>query len=413
MAASIGSLVSGYGLALYGYLAIYLAGQFFPTADPTAALLDTFAVFALGFALRPIGGVVFGHVGDRLGRRTALATSILLMGGGTTAIGLLGTYDSRGLWAPVLLLICRVVQGISAGGEIIGAVVLVLEHADPGRQGRTASVNQAAGFVGIAGAATTSLVLASILGPARMAEWGWRVPFVTMAPLSLIGLYLRMRTPDTPAFEAVRDTRLDFPLAVALRTTKRGMLIYIGWLMTFMLGANMLFGYMATYLIRVVGLDSVTAFTAVLAAALLIGVGSWIGGLLVDRFPLQRVAAGTVLVIALTILPSFLIVNRGGLAAAVAGQSVVALCVGIGGIVSALLSIAIFPVRVRFTGAAFAHNVGTVLFGGTAPYVATWLVARGGPLAPAWYLLVASVGGLATLKFLPSASPSRETPQQC
>lgn len=405
MAAGIGNLIEGYDLALYGYLALVLAGQFFPADDPTAALLSTFTVFALGFAVRPIGGVVFGHVGDRLGRRTALAGSILLMGAGTTAIGLLGTYSSIGIWAPVLLLICRLMQGLSAGGEIVGATIFVLEHADTGHRGRTVSVNQAAGFLGIAGAALTSLVLTRLLGPVRLAEWGWRVPFIAVAPLAVIGLYLRLRTPDSPAFEAVRATRLGFPLGIALRTAKRGMLIYGGWLMTVTLGGYLLLGYMPSYLIRVVGLPSTTAFAAGLAAALALAGGLWIGGRLTDRFPLKRIATIAALATALTVLPGFLVINRGGLVAAVAGQAIWAVFVGISGTISALLSVVLFPVRVRYTATAFAHNVVTALFGGTAPYVSTWLVARGGAMAPAWYLLIAALVGLATLWFLPNRSP--------
>jgi MHS family proline/betaine transporter-like MFS transporter len=397
IAASAGNLIEAYDLLLYGYLASILAQRFFPAGDPTSALLDTFAVFAVGFAVRPLGGMVFGHVGDRFGRRTALAASILLMGAGTLAIGVLPTYDTVGPWAAVLLLACRLAQGFSVGGESVGASILVLEHASEGRFGRTASINLVAGYLGVAAASATSLLLARTMGPAEMTSWGWRLPFLAAAPLALVGLYLRLRIPDSPAFTAVRDRRLGVPLADAMRTAKRGMLIYGGWQMMVSLGGFLLFGYMASYLIRVIGLDSAGAFTAGLVAVLAVGVGAVAGGHLVDRYPLWPVAVSVAAGLAVTVLPGFLVIGRGGLGAAVAGQVVWALFVGMSATLSAVLAVVLFPVELRYSATALAYNVSTTVAGGTAPYVSAWLVAdSGNPVAPAWYLATVAVAGLAT-----------------
>jgi MHS family proline/betaine transporter-like MFS transporter len=392
IAASIGTVIEAYDLLLYGYFASIFAQLFFPRSDPTAALLNTFAIFAVGFAARPLGGIVFGHIGDRLGRRTALVASILVMAGPTLAIGLLPTYRSIGVWAPALLLLCRLLQGFSAGGEIVGANILLLEHASAGRSGRWVSANQVATNAGIAAAATTSLVMARVLSEAELASWGWRLPFFAAVPLALVGVYLRLRIPDSPAFRAVAAKRLAFPLGTALRTAKRGMMIYSAWWAMVSLGAYLLIAYMVSYLIRVVGMDSAGAFGANLAAVVILAVGAITGGYLVDRYPPRAVALASAIGIALTTVPSFLIVQQGSVVAAILGQALWAACLGVAATVGATLSLSLFPVEVRYTATGFAYNLTFTLFGSTAPYVSVWLIARtGNPFIPAWYLVVVAL----------------------
>ena len=390
IAVSVGNLIEAYDLLLYGYFATTFAQLFFPRGDPTAALLNTFAIFAVGFAARPLGGIVIGHVGDRLGRRTALAASILAMAGATLGIGLLPTYRSIGVWAPLLLLLCRLLQGFSAGGEIVGAGILIQEHASPGRSGRWVSVNQVAAQVGIAAAATTSLVLARVLSQAELASWGWRLPFFAAAPLAIVGLYLRLRIPDSPAFRAVEARRLAFPLGAALRTAKRGMLIYGAWWAMLGVGAYLLIAYLASYLIRVVGLDTAGAFGVALASVAIFAAGAVAGGHLVDRYPPQLVALAAAIGIAVTAVPSFLVVQQGSVVAVIVGLAPWAAFLGAASTFGVTLSVSLFPVvEVRYTAAALAHNLTIMLFGSTGPYVSAWLVDRtGNPIIPAWYLVV-------------------------
>lgn len=397
IAASVGTVIEGYDLLLYGYFAGVLAKRFFPADDPTAALLNTFAIYAVGFAVRPIGGVVFGHVGDRVGRRPALAASMLLMAAGTLGIGLLPTYQSIGVWAPVSLLICRLVQGFAIAGEYVGANILILEHAADGRSGRAVSANQVAVYVGVAAAAATSLLLASALTPAQLAAWGWRVPFLAAVPLALVGLYIRASVPDSPALHAPGITRPRFPLVVALRTVKRGIAVFAGWLVMVTVGGFLLFGYMPTYLTRVVGLGATTAFGANLAAVFALAAGAVAGGHLVDRFPPRTVASASAVGVAVSVVPGFLLIQQGTFATAVLGQAIWAVGIGIGATVSALLSASQFPVPVRFAATGLAYNVTVTVFGGTAPYVSTWLISRThDPVAPAWYLAGAALLGLGT-----------------
>jgi MFS transporter, MHS family, proline/betaine transporter len=396
LAASIGTLIEGYDSLLYGYFASIFALQFFPRSDPTAALLNTFLIFAVGFAVRPLGGIVFGHVGDRFGRRSALAGSILVMAFATLGIGVLPTYAQVGALAPALLLVCRLMQGFSVGGEYVGANVLILEHSSANRSGRSVSANQIAGYLGISCAGATSLVLANVLSREDLTAWGWRLPFFAAVPLGVMGLYLRLRIPDSPDFEAGRVRRQSFPLATAFRLAPRGMLLYGGWFAMVGLGGYLLHGYLASYLIRVVGLSPAQAFGANLAAVLTLAVGALAGGYLVDKRPPAMVAILSAVAIAAVAVPGFLLIQRGTVLAAILGQIPLAACLGIAATFGATLSLTQFPTEVRYTAAGLAHNVSVTVFGSTAPYVSTWLIARtGSPIAPAWYVSGMALVGLA------------------
>jgi len=393
----IGTVIEGYDILLYGYLAGILAAQFFPAADPTAALLNTFAIFAVGFVARPLGGLAFGHIGDRFGRRTALVSSISLMAVATLAIGLLPTYRTAGAAAPALLLACRLLQGISIGGEYVGANIMVLEHAGRGRSGRSVSTNQVAVYLGAAAAASTSLLVATVLTPAQLAAWGWRLPFLAAVPLGLVVLYLRLRMPESPMTAVVRRSGPPVPLVAAVRTAKRGMLIFAGWLSMVTVGGFLLFSYMPTYLHRVVRLSPGEAFGANLAGLAALMAGAVAGGYLVDRFGPRGVAIGCAAGIGLTVGPSFLLMQRGTLLAALLGQLLWAAGIGASATLSGLLSVVEFPAPIRYTATALAYNVTVALLGGTAPYVSTWLVARtGSPLAPAAYLVLMALVALTT-----------------
>jgi MHS family proline/betaine transporter-like MFS transporter len=393
----IGTVIEGYDILLYGYLAGILAEQFFPAADPTVGLLNTFAIFAVGFVARPLGGLAFGHIGDRFGRRTALLSSIFLMAVSTLLIGLLPTYHTVGAAAPALLLACRVLQGLSIGGEYVGANILVLEHADRGRSGRSVSTNQVASYLGAAAAATISLLVTTVLTPAQLAAWGWRLPFLAAVPLGLIVLYLRVRMPESPMSAVARRSGPAVPLVVAVRTAKRGMLVYAGWLSMVTVGGFFLFSYMPTYLHRVVNLSPGAAYGANLAGLVALMTGAIAGGYLVDRLGPRGVGIACAAGVAVTVGPSFLLMQQGTVVAALLGQLLWAACIGASATVSGLLSIIEFPAPIRYTATALAYNVTVALLGGTAPYVSTWLIARThSPLAPAAYLVVMALVALTT-----------------
>jgi len=398
VAASVGSFIEIYDAVLYGYFATVLAVQFFPAQDPTAGLLATFAIFAVGFLVNPIGAIIFGHLGDRIGRRPALAASLLLMTAATMAFGLLPTYATAGVLAPVLLLVCRILQGLSVSAEIPGAQLLIMEYAPPGRQGRTVAINNVAGNLGGAAAATVGLALARLLPPEQLAGWGWRAAFLAAAPIGLVGLYVRTRLLDSPAFVALgalaRQDRA--PLARALATAKRGMLVLVAWTAASAIGGFLLAGFLPSYLITVAGLSAVDAYSANLVAILLQAASALAGGYLADRFPLRRVAIAIMAGLAVTAVPGFLLITSSRtLLGALLGQGMWAVFIGATYSVGTVLALRMFPVAIRFTALAVAFNVGLTLFGSTAPYVSTWLVsATGSPIAPAVYLAAAAVVGL-------------------
>ena len=397
VATSVGTLIEVYDILIYGYFATVLSQQFFPPGDPTAALLATFAIFAVGFFLRPFGAVIFGHVGDRFGRRTALAFSLLLMTLATVAFGVLPTYAAVGLLAPVLLLLCRVLQGLSVSAEVPGATLLLLEHAPVNRRGLAVSINTVGTGLASVAAATVSLILARLLSPDQLAAWGWRVAFLIAAPIGIVGLYVRTRLLDSPAFlalgEAARQGRA--PLVRAVSTARRGMLVLMVWF-----GAQSIAGYtlsvlMPSYLIRNVGLSPAEAYATNLVAVLISVAFTLLGGFLVDQFPLRRVAIVVMAGTAVVAVPGFLVITvHRTLGAAVIGLVLYAIFLGPVYIVGAVLAMTLFSTGIRFTALALPLNIGTALFGGTAPYVSTWLVATThSPLAPGFYVLAAAAAG--------------------
>lgn len=402
-AATIGTFVEVYDLLVYGYFASILAERFFPLQDPTAALLSTFAILALGSVVRPVGAIVFGHIGDRFGRRTALVASVLLMSGSTMAFGLLPTYDTAGILAPVLLLTCRVLQGLSASGELTGANVLVMEHAPSDRRGRAVAIVNVAGNAGAFTAAAVGYVLARVLRPEQLASWGWRVAFLVAALIGLVGIYLRSRVLESPEFVALGDApqRDRAPLVRTLRTAKRRLLVVTVWIAAASLSGYMLVGFLPSYLLRVGRLSPADAFAANGLSVVVVALSTMLGGYLVDRYPVRRVAIGFAMGTAVAAVPAFLFIVRSGtFAGALIGQSLLAVFLGASGMLGAVLSMVLFPVPIRFTGTALASNFAVALIGSSAPYVSTSLIAAtGSPISPAIYLVVMTAGALLAVMF--------------
>lgn len=403
VAASIGNLIEIYDVLIYGYFAVTLAQQFFPSGDPVAALLATFAIFAIGYVVRPVGAVVFGHIGDRFGRRAALAFSLLLMTLATVAFGLLPTYATVGVLAPVLLLLCRMLQGLSASAELPGAMLLILEHAPVNRRGLTASINNAAGSLATAVAATVSLVLASLLSPGQLADWGWRVAFLIAAPIGLVGIYVRLWLLDSPEFVALGEKARQgsAPLAQALGTVKRAMLVIMVWYGAQTIGGYTLSVLMPSYLIRGAGMSPSDAYAANLIAVLGAAAAAPFGGYLVDRFPLRRMAIASMVGVTVTAVPGFwIIITYPTLGGAAIGQLLCGVFLSVAYTVGAVLTMSLFPTAIRFTAFAVPLSIGITLFGSTAPYVSTWLTTTmQAPLAPGFYLLAAAAVGTLTFVF--------------
>src|SRR5215218_3590317 len=268
--ASIGNLVEWFDFATYSFLAVTLAAVFFPSGNPTAALLSTFAIFAAAFFVRPLGGLFFGPLGDKIGRQRVLATVIILMSLSTFAIGLLPGYATIGIWAPLLLVVCRLLQGFSAGGEFGGGATFLAEYSPDERRGYMVSWLEFSTLIGFILGSGSVLVMNSALGEDAMISWGWRIPFLVAGPLGIVGLYIRLRLEDTPEFRALETTGevAQSPLKEAFVENWRQILQVAGIAIIHNVGFYMVFTYMPTYFSTELGFGQTASFVSIVLAGL-------------------------------------------------------------------------------------------------------------------------------------------------
>ena len=398
--ASIGNAVEWYDFAIYGFLATFIAANFFPTGNETAALLNTFAIFAAAFVMRPLGGLVFGPLGDRIGRQRVLAIVILLMSGSTLAMGLLPTYDAIGVAAPLLLLFLRCLQGFSAGGEYGGGACYLAEFATDRRRGLTVTFIAWSGVVGFLIGSVTVTVLQTVLGDAAMDSYGWRIPFLIAGPLGLVGLYIRLRLTDTPAFEALAasDEVATSPLREAVRTAWRPILQVIGIMIMFNVGYYVVFTYLPTYFIKSLHFSKTSAFLSITVACVVAIVLILPLAALSDRIGRKPLLIAGTVAFAFLAYPLFLLLNSGSVAAAIAAHAALAAIESVYISVAVATGVELFATRVRYSGFSIGYNVCVAAFGGTTPYVVTWLTAEtGNSIAPAYYVVAAAVVSLLTI----------------
>ncbi|MEJ2868193.1 MFS transporter [Actinomycetospora sp. OC33-EN08] len=406
VATVIGNFTEWFDFAVYGAVAITLGRVFFPSVDPTASLLASLGVFGVAFVFRPLGGAVLGSIGDRFGRRVALSAAVLGISGATTLIALLPSYAAIGIAAPVLLILLRCVQGISAGGEWTSASAFLVEYAPAGRRGARASLVSASGGLAIVVGTVTVLALEALLEPAQMQAWGWRLPFLLAAPLGLVGLYLRLRLDETPVYQELRrnDDVPARPLREALRTGRRTM--WIAFACASITGVG--FYYLATYFANAmsVGGSRTTALWVASVALLVYVVLCPLAGRLSDRIGRRPVYIGGALGHAVLAVPVLYLVGSGSPTLALLGMCLFAVPQAGLNVMSSIVLVELFPARTRSSGAALAYSLGVGPIAGTAPLVAAALAAgTGSTVAPALYLAgIALVVGLVLVKVLPETA---------
>lgn len=408
-ASFIGNFVEWFDYAVYGYLAVTITSVFFPESDKQTGLLLTFGLFAVSFFVRPLGGFIWGHLGDKLGRRTALSWSILIMSAATFCIALIPGYDTIGLGAPILLLVIRVIQGFSASGEYAGAAAFLVEYAPPKRRGLYAAVVPASTAAGLLLGSLLAALLTGLLSTEQMHDWGWRLPFLLAAPMGLIGRYIRTRLEDSPAFRALEaeDATDSTPIKDLFRDHWRQLIQAVGAVLLNAVGFYMLLSYMPTYLSTEVGLDESASYLAT-TVALVTYIGFiFVMGILSDKLGRRRVLmTASILFVVLTV-PLFMLLDTGSFLVIVLVQIALGamLTLNDGTLPSFLAEM--FPTRVRYTGFAVSFNLSNAIFGGTAPFVATFLIGfTGSDLAPAWYLMGAAAIALVAVAF--SAETSKQ-----
>lgn len=400
----VGNVLEWYDFALYGYLATVFSDQFFPSDDKLVSLINAYAVFAIGFLARPLGGVIYGHIGDRFGRRKLLTISVVLMGVPTFLLGLLPTYASVGILAPVLLIILRFVQGLSAGGEFTGSIVFLVEHAPPERRGLFGSVSNFGSMIGGLLGAFVAWLVVTTLPEAAVDAWGWRLPFLSGILIAAAGLWIRLGVTESPEFRRMSEagTLEQRPIVSALRQYPKEIAVTAGLNWAVSAGYYIVFVWLASDYSDVIGLSLPTAL-ALSTVGLLFGtLVTPVSGLLADRIGPRKVLsiAGIAAVLAST--PLLLFASIGTLAAAAIAQLGLALILALFLGTLPAVFVSLHGARVRCSSLSIGYNLAVAIFGGTAPLVATTLVAATGwQAAPGLYFAATAVVGLALLRWVP------------
>ncbi|MFH5879607.1 MFS transporter [Arthrobacter sp. NA-172] len=427
----VGNTMEWYDVGVFGYLITTMGPVFLPEADKSVQTLFLLGTFAATFLARPLGGVVFGWLGDKVGRQKVLATTLLLMAASTFAVGLLPGYAQIGIWAAALLVILKLVQGFSTGGEYAGATTFVSEYAPDKRRGFFASFLDMGSYIGFALGAALVSILQLTIGQTAMEEWGWRLPFLIAGPLGAIAVYFRSKIEESPQFQAT----LDAQEAIAAEAAAGDAAVVKGpvgiikayWrqiilAMILAAAANtvgyMLTSYMPTYLTESKGYDPVHGTLLTIPVLVIMAVCIPLTGKLSDRIgrrPVLWIGAISTVVFA---VPAFLLIGIGDIWSTLAGLALIAFPVTfyVANLASALP--ALFPTSSRYGGMGIAYNFSVAIFGGTTPFIVAALIqGTGNDMMPAFYLMGTSVVGAIAIYFLresaqrplPGSMPSVDT----
>jgi metabolite-proton symporter len=404
VASFVGTAIEFYDFYIYGTAAALVFGKlFFPSFSPVAGTLAALATFAVGFIARPIGAILFGHFGDRVGRKQMLIVSLLMMGLSTVAIGLVPSYATIGVAAPALLALLRFVQGIGLGGEWGGAVLLATEHAPPGKRGLYSAFPQLGPAIGFALGNALFLLLGASMSPETFESWGWRIPFLASAVLLVVGFYVRMRISETPVFQAALDAQAQarVPFLELLRRQPKVLLLAT---LSFVLAFTMFYTittFCLTYGTATLQISRTTMLVEAIVASLVMGAATLWFAVLSDRIGRRSLCIAAAVLCAVWAFPLFWLV-----------QTRQPLLVGIGMTVG-LIGFALlygpmgayfpelFRVRFRYSGASFAYSAAGIIGGGVSPIVATDILARtGSTTGVSWYLVGIAALCLVCLLFL-------------
>ncbi|WP_370584592.1 MFS transporter [Novosphingobium sp. KA1] len=407
-ASAIGNATEWFDYGIYAYGVSYISAALFPgeTADAT---LFALATFAISFLVRPLGGLFWGPLGDRYGRKAVLGLTILLMAGATVGVGLIPSYAAIGVWAPALLIAMRMLQGFSTGGEYGGAAIFMAEYAPDEKRGFYGSFLEVGTLAGFCAGALLMLGFSLALGEEAMRQWAWRLPFLLAGPLGLVGVYLRARMAETPLFQEAEAHRDDSPaghggLGHLLKRHRRPLLAMSGLVIALNVVNYTLLSYMPTYLERRLGLATDTALMVPIAGMVFMMVLLPLAGSLSDRIGRKPMWRFSLLGLILLVIPLYHLMGLGTAPAAIGYVLLGLLYVPQLATISATFP-AFFPTPVRFAGFALAYNLSTSLFGGTAPAFNSWLIdVTGNPLVPAYVMIAACLCGLLALRFTPESA---------
>ena len=403
LASVVGSFVEWFEFSVYGYLASVLGKVFFPESAPGTQLIASLAAFAIAFFARPFGGFLFGPIGDRVGRKNVLTVTILMMAVATFAIGLIPSHDTIGIAAPILLVLMRLLQGVSAGGEGSGAAIFVAEYCSDKHRTAVTSWIEVGCISGFAFGAIITTVLTTFFTADQINDWAWRVPFLLALPLGAIGLYIRNRLEETPTFQAVRESNTA-PPKVSWRhlfeTHKGPLLQSCGIIIVTNITLYTVVTYIPTYLISTLTMDPAQGFMLSLGPQIFLIVMIPVMGWLADRVTRKTTMMVGSVAILLLAVPCFSLLSTGGYVEKLSALVIMNLCLAaMLGCIFAVIP-ALFAPHVRFTGMAISYNVSVALFAGTAPMLNAWLIQRtGNSMMPAYYLMLGAVVGIVALLY--------------
>lgn len=410
-ASAIGNATEWFDYGLYAYGVSYISVALFP-GEAEEATLFALATFAISFLVRPLGGLFWGPLGDRLGRKTVLAITILMMSGATLCVGLVPSYEAIGFWAPTLLIVLRMVQGFSTGGEYGGAATFMAEYSPDDKRGFCGSFLEFGTLAGFSAGALLMLAFSLALGDEAMRAWGWRLPFLVAAPLGLVGMYLRSRMQDTPVFREIdEENEIEVPAKTTLRELVVGywrpLLVLSGLVVALNVVNYTLLSYMPTYFEAELGLTTDQSLLVPIIGMLFMMVFLPLAGSLSDRIGRKPMWWISLVGLFVMVVPMYMLMSTSLLGAVIGFAVLGLLYVPQLATISATFP-AMFPTHVRFGGFAIAYNVSTSLFGGTAPALNDWLTGiTGNDLMPAFFMMGAcAVGAVAMLFVVETAGSS-------
>lgn len=388
----IGNALEWYDFVIYGYFATIIGALFFPESDELSRIMMTFGIFAAGFIARPLGAIVFGHIGDRVSRKKALLLSIYVMAIPTFLIGCIPTHEQIGILAPILLMILKIVQGFAIGGEFTGSMVFMVESSPRGKTGLIGSCSTFSCVMGVIIGSAISLFFTNILPSDDLMSWGWRIPFLLSILGSIVGSYMRRTLVDPKIYADHKDTlkTRSMPLAELFTKHLEKMLIVFFIDCITAVGFFLVVVFLPTYLQnpQMVGLEPSIALIINTACMVLFAFSTLIGGWLFDIYRGKKVLMFAALIFIATSYPLFHLFKTGSTALIFCSEAILCVTMGLffGAIPATLCEI--FPTRVRFSGLSISHNLSMAIFGGTAPLFATYLLQSTGDLASPSYLLV-------------------------
>lgn len=404
-ASLIGTTVEYYDFFIYGTAAaLVFPTLFFPNSSPLVGTLLSFATLGVGFLARPVGGVVFGHFGDRVGRKKMLVISLVMMGTATVLMGLMPTFATIGIAAPILLTVLRLVQGFAVGGEWGGATLMAVEHAPPGRRGFFGAFPQMGAPAGV-GLATIAFYFVAKIDPAAFLSWGWRIPFLVSAVLVLVGLIIRLTIDESPEFEKVRQgqERVKLPIAEAFRRHSREIFLVAGTYLSQGVFAYITMSYLVKYGTDIAGLARTEVLLGVFAASVVAVVLYAVFGALADRWGRKTTYFIGAVAMLVTITPAFMLINTGNpIYFAIALILVFGIAMApAGGVTGSLFSM-VFSPEVRYSGASIGYTISQIGGAAFAPLIATALYAATSSSVPVViYLLVVAVISVVSVVLLP------------